>query len=221
MIRRSLPWMIVGVAALMVVTLNAGGWAVVTLDTLPDAFVVGKATPVAFMVRQHGVSPMESLRPTVQAVSGRVEVTAKAEPTGRTGHYSASLALPHAGEWVITVHTSFMDSRLTLLPLKAIASSATVASLSDVERGRGLFTAKGCVTCHTSNFQSANRSLNVGPPIVPQKYPAEFLTRILTDPASALPPRDPMARMPNLDLKPQEIASLVAFINTVPTTATR
>ncbi|MGH9308658.1 MAG: hypothetical protein ACRD1U_04745 [Vicinamibacterales bacterium] len=53
-------------------------------------------------------------------------------------------------------------------------------------------------------------------------YQAEFLARILADPAGTLPPpREAMVRMPNLDLRPGEIASLVAFINGQAVTAAR
>jgi hypothetical protein len=49
---------------------------------------------------------------------------------------------------------------------------------------------------------------------VPHKYQPEFLARMLADPAANIPPRpESPVRMPNLGLDQQEIASLVAFID--------
>jgi mono/diheme cytochrome c family protein len=208
--------------SVMAAAVYAGGWAVVTLDALPDSLVVGKPTALGFVVRQHGMTPLGGLRPVVEAVLGSDRVTAAAEPGDRPGHYLAKLTVPRAGDWVITVNSGFGQSRLTLLPIKAVAAAQSTPNLPAAERGRRLFLAKGCVTCHQNTLATANDSTGIGPRLIPQKYQADFLARMLADPSGTLPPRgQAAATMPNLDLQPQEIAALVAFINTGTVTASR
>jgi mono/diheme cytochrome c family protein len=200
--------------AVAMTTLAAGGWAVITLDELPERIEAGRAVPLTFIVRQHGVSPMKGLHPRIEASSGQLKASADATPTAREGQYAASLTLPQAGEWSITIHSGFMTSKLTLLPIAvSSAGSPTAAGAPALERGRQLFVAKGCATCHTQEGVQADQSLNVGPPILAQKYRDEFLARVLADPSVLPPGRSPNVKMPNLDLRSQEISALVAFIN--------
>ena len=206
--------------AVAATTTFAGGWAVVTLNELPERFEAGRAVPIAFMVRQHGLTPMKGLNPSIEATSGRASVTAPAIATAKTGEYAATLTLPSPGEWTITVHTGFLGSKLTLLPVPAAAAgTANAAHASVAEHGRRLFVAKGCVTCHAQSIEMSTPALNIGPAIVPQKYRDEFLARLLENPAAVLQGRN--GPMPQLDLQSREITALVAYINRVPTTSSR
>ena len=211
------------VMALAVTTVSAGGWAVVTVEDLPEHIEAGKAIPLTFMVRQHGITPLNGLRPQLEARSGTLKVTADARPGGKTGQYAADLTLPDAGEWSITIHSGFLSSKLTLLPVTVVSpGSRTVATTAIRDRGQRLFVAKGCVTCHAQDRTMSEPALNVGPAIVAQKYRDEFLARVLADPSGALPAgRAPVGQMPNLNLRPQEIAALVSFINHQPKEVTR
>src|SRR5260370_1060021 len=47
-----------------------GGWAVITVEDLPDYLVAGQPVSLTFTVRQHGVRPLEAVAPTVEARSG-------------------------------------------------------------------------------------------------------------------------------------------------------
>jgi mono/diheme cytochrome c family protein len=210
MIRRTLP--VVVLAGLMVATASAGGWGVVTIKTLPDFAEVGKPVPLAFTVLGHGVTPATRLQGAVEAVSGTQRVSAPISEGRDPGLYHASVVLPRAGEWILTIRAGY---RLTLLPLTVVEpGTRPAAAITAVDRGRKLFVAKGCVTCHQNSLGTENISANVGPALVPRKYQPEFLTRMLADPAANIPPRaESPVRMPNLHLEPQEIASLVAFID--------
>lgn len=201
--------------AVAATTISAGGWAVVTLDELPERVEAGRALPLTFMVRQHGVTPLKGLSPRIEAGSGKLNVSADARPTAKVGQYSTMLTLPEPGEWSITIHSGFITSKLTLLPVSVVsAGSQTASAAPALERGRRLFVAKGCVTCHAQEVAMSDPSLNIGPPIVPQKYRDEFLARVLADPSGTLPAaRHAAAQMPNLNLQAQEITALVAFIN--------
>ena len=70
--KRLLQMGVLAVAALCGMAFSFGGWAVVTVDDLPQAFTVGQPTTIAFSIRQHGVKLMDgyarrSLSPTKKA----------------------------------------------------------------------------------------------------------------------------------------------------------
>jgi mono/diheme cytochrome c family protein len=228
MIRRVLPAVILAASAVVPVTLVAGGWAVVTVDSLPDSMVVGRPTAITFVVRQHGTRPVDGLSPAVRAVLGDETVAADALPSGSPGRYTARFTVPRPGSWTITIASGFGQSRLTLLPIRAAHAGENASGRADgahgvsAARGERLFVAKGCVTCHQSDISPENTSVAAGPRLVPQKYQPEFLARILADPAANLPPsRAPVGAMPDLQLSRAEIASLVAFITTPRAAAAR
>ena len=87
------------------------------------------------------------------------------------------------------------------------------SSLSQVELGRQLFLAKGCITCHY-NSKAASRSehwtIETGAPDL-SKFSAspEVLFIRLKDPSAAKSD----SQMPNLDLTEVEIEALITFIN--------
>lgn len=94
--------MLTGVLSLILAApVLAGGWAVVTLDSLPRELEVDHSAQIGFMVRQHGVTPMAGLSPRIdlwQSPSAE-HVLITAVPSGAVGHYEAALALPSPGSW--------------------------------------------------------------------------------------------------------------------------
>src|SRR5262249_25794057 len=62
---------------------HAGGWAVITVDDLPESAEVGKPLTLSFVVRQHGVTLLDDLRPSVEAKSGETPVTTPVTPLGK------------------------------------------------------------------------------------------------------------------------------------------
>lgn len=96
---------------------------------------------------------------------------------------------------------------------KEVSEISLDSSPSQVELGRQLFIAKGCITCHY-NDRAASRSeywtIEMGAPDLSNYSSApEILFIRLKDPAAAKSD----TRMPNLSLKKTEIEALVAFIN--------
>ena len=87
------------------------------------------------------------------------------------------------------------------------------SSVSQVELGKNLFIAKGCITCHY-NTKAASRSeywtIEMGAPDL-SNYSGvpEILEARLKDPTSVLS----TSQMPQLDLTSEEIQALIAFIN--------
>ena len=119
--------------ALLTTQVKAGGWAVITLDHLPEAPIANQPFEVSFMVRQHGIHPMADLTPQViatHAESGET-VEATAHTLTDTGHYSTTLTLPHAGQWRWSIQAFTME---TVLPeLDVLAESSNNAGQNEVQ----------------------------------------------------------------------------------------
>jgi len=198
-------------------TAFAGGWAIVTVNDLPEYVVSGKPVVLTFTVRQHGMTLLNGLKPSVRATSsGRSDARVSATPTGKTGEYSAIVTLPNAGAWTIQIDSGFNANETRLLPVRVIdAGSASPAPLSPAARGERLFVAKGCIGCHRHEEVAAQTLVSVGPDLTGRRFPPEHLTKFLADPSQALKrsARLEYGEMPKLDLKAPEIAALVSFIN--------
>lgn len=191
-----------------------GGWAVITVEDLPMYLTAGQPTRLEFTVRQHGMTVLTDLEPTVEASSGSMRTTVDARARLVSGRYVATITPPRTGDWTVAVHSGFMSSRVTLVPIRAVDPGASVPSIPEREYGRALFVAKGCLTCHVHEEAKAELSVAVGPELTGRRYPADYLKRFLANPAIAVAERPNAARMPNLGLKPREIDALVTFINT-------
>lgn len=190
--------------ALPTASMLAGGWAVVTVENPPERLVVGTPYTLEYSVRQHGKTLLNGLQGKVEARAGSKVVSADAKDVG-SGKYSASITVPSAGSWTITVHSGFGPSKTTMRPIAATAAGAPVIAMSEQERGQHLFTAKGCVTCHVE--------MKVIPTDVrTNKYDEKFVKQLLANPA-AMPKRHSAdVEMPNLNLKPAEITALAAYL---------
>lgn len=284
-------------STLFVLRASAGGWAVITLDTLPSDVVAGEPVKVGFTVLQHGKTPMSGLYPTITAnLYKDAEFVVNAEAEGAPGHYTATLNFPKEGEWQWSIQAFSMDQPMPTLSVApatgavvnqtdtpvtktapalsvlspmmwmsvfalavglvgaliafrsrnrqvvaltaislvagvtllivgtaqasaveaqvdAVPDAAAASSVSQVEYGRQLFIAKGCITCHyNSKAASASEhwTIEMGAPNL-SNFSAnpEVIFMRLKDPASVKSD----TKMPQLNLKEWEIEALVAFIN--------
>jgi cytochrome c553 len=213
--------------AATVASTSAGGWAVVTVSKIPDAWIAGTPLQLTWQVRQHGVSHLEGLKPTLEARAGsrRVRGTTWAfEEDGQKG-YRGRITFPEPGEWQVTIQSGFGRSRAVLVPWRVVDSVSPVrgtveehlakrgiAPLPEAERGRRMFAATGCVTCHVHRAVGITGEVSdVGPDLTDRRFPADYLARFLADP-SIKPPTNGK-RMPSLALRDKDIAPLIAFIN--------
>ena len=192
---------------------HAGGWAVITVDDLPDVAEAGKPVTLSYMVRQHGMTPLDRLNGEIEATAGKLTARGSVRPSSPSsnGHYAASITLPSVGEWSIMIRSGFGKSDLTLLPLTVVAAGTSpMRPVNDVERGRRLFVAKGCETCHVQ--------IEVGPNLDGKRFDATYIAGFLANPT----PRQPgKPTMPNLGLQQREIASLVTYLNSDRVVGTR
>jgi cytochrome c553 len=195
-----------------------GGWAVITVDELPDHLTAGTPTQLSFMVRQHGVEPLTDLKPWIEAKSGGMvggtSIRADAKPTGKRGQYIATVTVPKSGEWKLTINSGFGPSNLALLPMQAGDGKTAVAAISQSQRGKNLYVAKGCVTCHENSSVETAKGVasDVGPNLTEKKFDAAYLAMWLENP-KIKPPTSPGKEMPNLGLTKTEIAAISMFIN--------
>ena len=100
--RVTVALVVAGLAALaLTVPAQAGGWATVTLDRLPTDVRAGESAKLGFMVRQHGETPVNFVKPYLVARyrdSGD-QVRANARQEGAVGHFAVEVTFPKAGAW--------------------------------------------------------------------------------------------------------------------------
>jgi hypothetical protein len=136
-----------GLIALALVALTApvyaGGWAVVTLDSLPAEPRAGQTLHLGFMVRQHGVTPIDSpygagepMKPSLVATNkgNRETLRATARKDGPVGHFVVDITFPAAGtwEWQI-IPEPFAGTKLgqiTVLPAAVAPGTASEKALA-------------------------------------------------------------------------------------------
>ena len=94
----------------------AGGWATVGLSSTPAGTEPGTPWPVDITVLQHGVTPLEGVKPTVIITNGDARETFAATPTGKPGVYRAEVVFPTAGRWNYAVDDGFISDQKHTFP---------------------------------------------------------------------------------------------------------
>ncbi len=206
---------------------SAGGWIVTTVHQLPEYLEAGKSYTLIFSVRQHGHTLLSSLRPKLRIANsrqgGQLETAVEAEPLSQPGSYTATFAAPGVGPAYLTIQTGFGGSNygdLALLPLPVTEKGETRKPLLPVDRGRQLFVAKGCATCHINGdipeFAEWNRIVSVGPELTGRAFPGEYVRQKLADPASLRTAASSKGQeMPQLELDQSEIGAIAAYLGGV------
>ena len=206
---------------------SMGGWAVVSVSKIPDAWIAGKPLQLSWQVRQHAVSPLNGLRPTIEARSGSRHVTGTTWEFNEQGQrgYRGTITFPETGEWQVTIHSGFGKSSAVLVPWRVVDSVTQVrgtveehleqrgiSRFSEWERGRRMFAAKGCVTCHVHQSVAIAGQLNdFGPDLTGRTFAPDYLTKFLADPS--IKPASNGKTMPNPVLREKDIEPLVAFLS--------
>ena len=111
-------------------TAHAGGWATVELGELPSGLVAGEPWRVELIVKQHGITPMADVKPSVQIDNGAGTVRRfHARPTSQVGHYVAEVTFPAGGEWKTRIFDGFTDAvPHRLSPLTVAGDGASAAA---------------------------------------------------------------------------------------------
>ncbi len=129
MIRRLIIRGLLAASTLLALTnglAQAGGWAVVTLDDLPQSIMAGQAIDIGFTVRQHGRTLRDDLTPMIQfdRAEGQDAFTVTAQRVGGPGHYAAQVTFPSAGTWNWIVDTEQYGMISQDLPPITVMSAA-------------------------------------------------------------------------------------------------
>ena len=212
--------MLVGLIAIPAMAFTFGGWAVNTVEDVPEHAVAGKTFDLTYSVRQHGMGLMSGLSGTVNLWSGEKKLQAPAVSIGE-GMYRARITIPQAGDWTYQVVSGFSTFGDVAVPLKVVAATDPApAALSPYDRGQQLYLAKGCATCHTHQLAKSTFSTRLGTDLSEPKFTSAYLSRFLANPSIKTDWKS-SNRMPNLGLKPAEITALTAFLNQEKRTASR
>lgn len=119
--RTSMIFLINCLLLLLATPLFAGGWAVVTVDHLPQHLRAGEGTTLGFMVRQHGQHGVNLENVLVHAIdptSGeKLAFTARQE--GDVGHYVVDIVLPKAGLWAWEIQPDWFPT-MTMAPMPVL-----------------------------------------------------------------------------------------------------
>lgn len=120
---------------LVVSSSMAGGWAVITLDNLPESPRVGEKLSIGFMVLQHGVTPTNEVEPYLQANNANTGDSIKLSATqeGPEGHFTIAVTFPSEGTWDWEIVPFPLEGTklqsLVVLPAIQIVSSPEKQSL--------------------------------------------------------------------------------------------
>jgi len=200
---------------------HMGGWAVISVENPPEVLEAGTSYTIEYTVRQHGVEPLNGLQGHIEITpaSGKTMIM-QATRASKPGRYKATFEVPATERVVVMVASGFgppRHSSLTLAPVAVVRRGDPRPAMASAERGRVLFVAKGCGTCHVNNDVPEwgdNRTLpDYGPNLTGRKLAAQYVRQRITNPASLPPIGGDKVRMPNLGLAEPEVAALVAFLS--------
>ncbi len=116
-------------------TASAGGWVVITLDSLPEEVIAGKPVSVGFTVRAHGQTPTSDLSPTIVATKARSGETLEFTATndGKAGHYVAAITLPTAGDWTWQIISTPYVNQPSPMPNLAVLEGPVAPSSDAIQ----------------------------------------------------------------------------------------
>jgi hypothetical protein len=143
MLRRS-SWQLCATLAVLLALARpafAGGWVVVTLDSLPSSIQAGQAIRLGFMVRQHGMTPINHnpwentpLAPFLSAKHSATGETiqANARQDGPLGHFVVDVSFPSAGAWEVEITPPpFASTKLGVFSVVERSQAAVATILTD------------------------------------------------------------------------------------------
>jgi hypothetical protein len=113
-------------------TAHAGGWATVELGEAPSGLAAGKTWQVELIVKQHGITPLDGVTPSVRIDNGAGVVrTFTARPTGKAGTYVADVEFPSGGTWRTRIFDGFTDAVPHRLSPLTVADASAAAAADD------------------------------------------------------------------------------------------
>jgi hypothetical protein len=109
-------------------TALAGGWATVEVAAPPAGIGPGDTWRATFVVKQHGITPLDDAKPSLLIDNGRGETQQFfAEHTGRPGTYVADVVFPSEGMWKARVFDGWTDAtphRMAAIEVPTVGATA-------------------------------------------------------------------------------------------------
>jgi hypothetical protein len=101
---------------------HAGGWAITTLDPLPQDMAAGQTYQVGYVIRQHGQTPATFATPQIRISQATTQFTFQGRPEGGPGHFVSDVTFPTDGAWTWTVdQTPFASQALGSIAIQPVA----------------------------------------------------------------------------------------------------
>ncbi len=124
--------LLVGILLLLVpaAAALAGGWVVVTLESLPGQIYAGQPAAFSFMVRQHGRTPIHNVEPKLTATNTETgqQIEVKAEPMKELGRFMVTVDFPSEGAWEWSIQVPSFNHTATFAPLTVLPAAEPAAS---------------------------------------------------------------------------------------------
>lgn len=116
----------------LITPVQGGGWAVVTLDSLPPPPRAGEALHLGFTVRQHGDKLISNVTPALAAenmeTGEALQIDARKE--GPVGHFVVEVTFPSPGTWTWGITPHPFPSINQFVPLTVLSPMTTPAERS-------------------------------------------------------------------------------------------
>jgi hypothetical protein len=115
----------------------AGGWAVTTMDSVPEDLIAGKTYELGYTVRQHGDKPVDGMDTSIvirPADGSTAAMVFQGTPDGQPGHYVAQVTFPTSGDWSWEVNQGQFGAYAmgTLSVAEASASGVTLSAVLQI-----------------------------------------------------------------------------------------
>jgi len=118
----------------------AGGWVVITLETLPEQIRAGEPQQLSFMVRQHGQTPIHDVEPLLTATNAETgeRIQVQAEPAEELGRFLVTVDFPSQGVWEWSISAQPFPQTVTFAPITVQAGQESGAVQSSGQSGPAL-----------------------------------------------------------------------------------
>jgi hypothetical protein len=111
---------------------RAGGWATTAIDEPPTDLRAGEPWRLRIHIRQHGVTPLAGLEPSVRITrDDGAHRDFAARPGAGPGEYVAEVRFPTAGHWRYRIFDGFTDAWPHTFPAVTVAPASGAAGGGD------------------------------------------------------------------------------------------
>lgn len=138
---KRVKWAIFVAGSVLLATVAApvwsGGWAVATLEQLPQNVVAGQPVDIEITLRRHGQELTNDGELIIQAVhaASRRQFESRVPFTGRDGHYATTISFPETGVWQWNLYSNWFPAAQPLpdLVVRDAANAPVLAPAAEAD----------------------------------------------------------------------------------------